>query len=165
MKRLLFIPLLALPLLFLSCDGQPPTEPDSEATFAKATMTLNLHAYCPSCTQDGDTFYTDGVYRAFYYFACPAEKGAIQLYRCMSSSGSYMPSDMCEEDAGANWERANLKWAISARKNVTCNAYMSNFYGNVSGGSQGWKITYSPRGSGYFATEYVWDVSADAGPT
>jgi hypothetical protein len=169
MKRQLFLPLFALPLLFLGCDGQAPTEPDAQATnpvFAKATMELNLHVYCLTCTYSSttnDDFYTGGEYRAFYYFACPADKGALQLYSCMSSNGSYLPSAECDGGAG-RWKRSTLKWVIGENKDP-CNTSMASFYGNVSGGSQGWKLEYSPRGSGYYKTETVWDVSADAGPT
>ena len=44
MKRVFQLPLLTLPLLFMSCDGQAPTEPDSDATFAK-TVPNTVHDY------------------------------------------------------------------------------------------------------------------------
>jgi hypothetical protein len=50
MKRLLFLPLLAMPLLVLSCDGQLPVAPetagnDQEPSFARAAPALVLPLY------------------------------------------------------------------------------------------------------------------------
>ena len=161
MRHLLFLSLLVLPLLFLGCDEQTPAEPDSDATFAKATMTLNLHAYCVTCTQDGNTFYTGETYRSFYYFACPAEKGAIRLYRCMDRAGFYVPAAECAGGTG-RWTSHPFKKVLPADP---CNSSIAAFYGNVDGTSQGWKLTYSPRGSGYYKAEFIWDVNKAFGPS
>jgi hypothetical protein len=165
MKRLLIFPLLAFLLLLTSCDGPAPTELDSGAVspaLAKATMTLNLHAYCPTCTAvDGNTFYTDGDYRAVYYFACPATKGAIQLYRCMDKAGFYLPAAECEGGNG-RWQRSTIKKVLP---DDPCNSVIASFYGNISGTSQGWKLEYSPRGSGYYKAEFIWNMNQAAGPT
>ena len=63
MKRLLFIPLLALPLLFANCDGETPTEPATvtDASFdvtaqGLTTNTIQVKGWCASGYTGGVRF-------------------------------------------------------------------------------------------------------------
>lgn len=56
MKRLLFLPLIALPLLVLSCDSQAPTEPTAADEVVLASPTfgagLPIEIIKPVCTSE-----------------------------------------------------------------------------------------------------------------
>ena len=77
MKRQLFLPLLALPLLFLSCDNEIPTEPaaDADALFdvtteGLVTNTVQITGTCSSGVT-GKIVYVTVPSGATNYFPCP----------------------------------------------------------------------------------------------
>lgn len=167
MKRLLFLPLLALPLLFLSCDGQVPSEPSADAstpTFAKATTPVPLAVLCPTCTDiDGGDFYTGGGTRTFEYDVCPATKGIVQGYRCYVG-GNFGTASDCDSGAG-DWVAMrpfnSFKYLITP-SSCTGNIWSLGLIGVDSG--MGHMLKYKPRGSGYYPGTYSFTVFSTSGP-
>jgi hypothetical protein len=164
MKRLL---LLSLPLLFLSCDGQVPSEPSAEAPasvplFAPNKPSAGLYAYCVGCTSTaGNSFFTGGSQVDIYFNVCDATKGTVLLYRCLYENSVTVNTTQCD-DKIARWKSVD-----GGKKRVTslttCDALMLN---NTPGtvGARGWKLKYRAQGSGFLSEEYTFNVYSAAGP-
>jgi hypothetical protein len=178
MKRLLFLPLLALPLLLLSCDGQVPTEPaapDAPGILLKPIPTNYSPIVSGSCTLasgtteqgtwecSGPSIYSVGVW---VYTNKP--KGQLAFYRCHGPGGSPYEYNAC--DSGG------YRWRLEAKKPLIfpsaetcadgigtrpCSGFASlNLNAVRDGGTWGIKFKYMAQGSGTAPREnntYRWN--------
>lgn len=88
MKRLIFLSLLALPLLFVSCDGETPSEPatPSDASFDVATEGLATNTVQISGTC------ANGVTGRIVYIVVPA--GTTNNFPCPGGSAIFDASSV-----------------------------------------------------------------------
>ena len=116
MRRLLFIPLLALPLLVLSCDEPAPTQPEADefATAgplfaAKPPPGFNL---LTNCVESGGDYYCGDVSGGNPMFApsvCPLQRGTFVYQYCRDNEfGNPSASSVCEAKQG-RWKTIRRK--------------------------------------------------------
>jgi hypothetical protein len=74
MKRLLFLPLLALPLLFMSCEGQMPTDPEATSNAGDILLRPAVGNY--------------GVVVKYYHDACTSTANQVGVDWTYPSIGS-----------------------------------------------------------------------------
>lgn len=162
MKRRLLLPLLAIPLLFLSCDSETPTQPsanDAVPLFAPTPpLPTTLKAECwvsgagdcsPSELSAPGNFYSTATgATSIGYDLCDTDleldKGSVVVYICRKSGVGTWHYDVC--DSGEqHWKRvASRRLADSP-----CAARMFSFGAPASG--LGVKLEYRRQGSAYAA--------------
>lgn len=149
MKRLFFLPLLALPLLLVSCDGQTPTEPEQTAeTTPLLKPVLQAPGFSTDCTASGGYYYcanaSPPAMFVVSYCSIPIERGTFVVQQCKYRSGAIAPEQVCDDLKEGRWV-TTTKVPLDES---TC-SFTTSFEPTAFLAGAGFRVKYRGQGSGY----------------
>ena len=161
MKRLLLLQLLALPLLFASCDAPTAPEPQTEQVADPLFKPIDLPNFGTStnCSWDTDRYYC-GATSSNPFVAiswCPTvAQGTVLAQACLSkATGNWAFSSVCEDKQG-RWKTV-YKEALSADP---LNCAVTTTFELGAADQIGFRFVYKGQGSGYANTTITQTPSA-----
>ena len=163
MKRLLLIPLLALPLLVLSCDEPAPTQPEADEVAttdplfaAKPPPTFTL---ITNCDESGGDYYCGNVSGDSWAgpSVCPLQRGTFVFSYCRDNEfGNRAASSVCEAKQG--------RWVTIRREKLGPACALMQYFSDPSP-VVGFRFKYLAQGSGYGNAWFgPWDFYGSSAP-